>query len=115
MHVLFHSNLGKESWFGSMKLQKAGQHECVQMQALPAWFEASRHSCFLYVASELVKSFGGSGDEAQLQQLGAHTRDAAASHTPCMHARHILNLLILKGNKAPSPCHLHTYLSASGS
>jgi hypothetical protein len=41
------------------------------MQALPAWFEASWHSCFLYVASELVKSFGGSPDDAHVAQLGA--------------------------------------------
>jgi hypothetical protein len=46
-------------------------------QALPAWFEASRHCCFLYVASELVKSFG-SADEATVQQLGEPTPMASA-------------------------------------
>ena len=28
------------------------------MAAIPQWFAASRHSCFLYLASELVKVFG---------------------------------------------------------
>ena len=37
--------------------------------ALPRWFAATRHSAFLYVASELVKVFG---DQASLApQLGA--------------------------------------------
>jgi len=37
--------------------------------ALPRWFAATRHSAFLYVASELVKVFGG--DAALAPQLGA--------------------------------------------
>ena len=37
-------------------------------QSLPDWFEGTRHSSFLYVASELVKVFGS--DTSQRQQLG---------------------------------------------
>ncbi len=36
--------------------------------ALPRWFAATRHSAFLYVASELVKVFGGEASLAP--QLG---------------------------------------------
>lgn len=38
-------------------------------QSLPDWFEGTRHSSFLYVASELVKVFGK--DPTHRQQLGA--------------------------------------------
>ena len=54
---------------------------CCCAQALPAWFEASRHCCFLYVASELVKSFG-SADEATVQQLGERGAPAPAGPPP---------------------------------
>lgn len=36
---------------------------------LPHWFEATYHSSFLYVASELIKVFGSDPDK--VQQLGA--------------------------------------------
>ena len=39
-------------------------------QSLPDWFEGTRHSSFLYVASELVKVFGS--DLSHRQQLGGH-------------------------------------------
>ncbi len=39
-------------------------------QSLPDWFEGTRHSSFLYVASELIKVFGS--DVSQRQQLGGH-------------------------------------------
>jgi transportin-3 len=35
-------------------------------ETLPHWFETTRHSSFLYVASELVKVFGSDPDK-QLQ------------------------------------------------
>ena len=38
-------------------------------ETLPGWFEATRHSSFLYVASELIKVFGS--DTAHVQELGA--------------------------------------------
>ncbi|BDA46876.1 Transportin-3 [Coccomyxa sp. Obi] len=37
-------------------------------ETLPGWFEATRHSSFLYVASELIKVFGS--DPAHVQELG---------------------------------------------
>ncbi|CAL8471497.1 g11039 [Coccomyxa elongata] len=37
-------------------------------ETLPGWFEATRHSSFLYVASELIKVFGS--DTAHVQELG---------------------------------------------
>ncbi len=37
-------------------------------QSLPDWFEGTRHSSFLYVASELVKVFGN--DASHREQLG---------------------------------------------
>jgi hypothetical protein len=33
-------------------------------ETLPRWFEATRHSSFLYVASELIKVFGSNPDLA---------------------------------------------------
>lgn len=39
------------------------------LTALPDHFAASRQSCYLYAASELVKTFGG--DAAYEQALGA--------------------------------------------
>ena len=39
------------------------------LTALPAHFAASRQSCYLYAASELVKTFGG--DAAYVDALGA--------------------------------------------
>ena len=40
------------------KLAGTGALLPTMMAAIPQWFAASRHSCFLYLASELVKVFG---------------------------------------------------------
>lgn len=57
--------------------------------ALPRWFAATRHSAFLYVASELVKVFG---DQASLApQLGAPPGPPNFHNLPAM------------GRSAPSP------------
>ncbi len=60
-------------------LRGAGQAMAPQAQplltALPEHFAASRQSCYLYAASELVKTFGG--DEAYEQALGARLVDSA--------------------------------------
>ena len=54
-------------------------------QSLPDWFEGTRHSSFLYVASELIKVFGS--DVSQRQQLGGDPvhLSPAGFHTPCQH------------------------------
>lgn len=54
--------------------------------ALPRWFAATRHSAFLYVASELVKVFG---DQAALApQLGA-PQGRGNPHTACQGAQRL--------------------------
>ncbi len=51
-------------------------------QSLPDWFEGTRHSSFLYVASELIKVFGS--DVSQRQQLGGDPVHLSL-HTSCQH------------------------------
>ena len=40
------------------KLSQTGSTVATMMAAVPRWFAAAPHSCFLYLASELVKTFG---------------------------------------------------------
>ena len=68
-------------------------------QSLPDWFEGTRHSSFLYVASELVKVFGS--DPSQRQQLGvplAPLHVLVASTCQCSFPVHPPDLVSMHGS-----------------